>query len=99
MLEKTKHFFVQFPVSILSLIIYYLWWCFVFTFNNKEYDNNAAGGMAILGLGIITIIFSISILVGFLISIIIKKEKRKTYIMFVLISSVPFLLLLSLIKK
>jgi hypothetical protein len=96
MLSRIKHFFLQFPASILALTLYYLWWLLILVFNNKEYDNHAAGGMALVGLAIITIVLSLSILSGLIISIFITKDKRITYFLFVVILGFPYILLLTL---
>ena len=93
---KIKYFFVQYQASILSLIAYYCWWLLLLLFNKKEYDNNVAGGMAIVGLALITIVFSISILAGLIITMINKKEQRLTYVLFIIILSFPVILLLTL---
>lgn len=52
--------------------------------------------MALIGLAVITIVFSISILLGFVISLIMMKKDRKTYWVFILILSLPLILLLSI---
>lgn len=96
MLSRIKHFFLQFHASILSLTVYYLWWLLILVFNNTEYKNHAAGGMAVVGLAIITIVLSLSILSGLIISMFISKDKRITYFLFIVILGLPYILLLIL---
>ncbi len=93
MLKKIKTFLINYPISSVSLILYYVWWYVLYLFGNKGYDNSAAGGMAIVGLAGLTLIFFLLILAGFIISMIQKKEKRVIYLTLIFLLNIPFLLL------
>ncbi len=59
----------------------------------KEYDNHAAGGIAIIGVATISLIFFISLLICFVISFIKKEKNRTVYFLFIVMLVLPCILL------
>jgi len=92
MIAKIRIFLRNYPLSILSLLFYTLFWFFIYqVLFFSDYDNHAAGGMLVVALLIIVPIFVSSFLIGFSVSAYVHKAKRKTYYCFIVILFLPIL--------
>lgn len=67
---------------LLLLFIYVIWWSCVFFFLYwKDFDNNAAGGMASSGLGEVTLVLSVLYLICFLLIAVLVKVVRNVFLL------------------
>jgi hypothetical protein len=94
LIDKIKDTFANFTMTILALFIYFLIWTGIInTLLSKEYDNNAAGGMMIVGLQMISSLLFITYFIGFIIAAKTNKSKRRIYLMISLLLFVPIIIL------
>ncbi len=67
-------------LAIIYLAIYSCWWGYAIYFlYGKHYDNNYAGGTASLAISIITIMFVLAYLVGFIVTANRSKNYKKFF--------------------
>lgn len=78
----------SYTLSACCLVIYGCWWAyFLYFLYGKEYDNNYAGATASAAIGVLTVVITLTYLVGFGIAGGRSKENRH-FFWFIL----PFLL-------
>jgi cytochrome c biogenesis protein CcdA len=78
----------------VALIIYSVWWGYVIYFLYwKDYDNNAAGAWASVGIGLMTLFMIIVYLTGFIIASFKDRPNRSLYLVSIGLILTPLLIL------
>jgi len=76
-----RHCYKLNSTEITLLIIYALWSLYFFYFIYwKEYDNNAAGGMASMAMGFLCIAVLVVYVLGFSVGALLLKKRRRLYL-------------------
>lgn len=84
----------QLGFTPIALLVYGIWWGYVFYFLYwKTYDDNAAGADASIGVGLITLLFVVSYIIGFIIAAIKDEINRVDYLVLLGVTVVPLFVL------